>query len=144
MANVVYNVAKQQLMNGTLDLDTNDIRVLLLTANGDINIDDDTVDAVLARASTTEAAATGYARQAIGSEAVTVDDTNDRAVFDGADIVFSGVATGETIVGLIVYKHVTNDTDSIPIAHLDVTPNLPTNGSDITVKWDASGILTLA
>ncbi len=149
MANFVYNVACKQLLDGDLDFNApNDIRVLLLESATDENKDDATVQAVLARAGTTELTSTNYARVALANETTSQDDTNDRAEFDADNAVFSGVsqATTETVVALVVYKHVTNDTDSIPIAFIDGAAEFPLtpNGSDITVTWDAQGIIQLA
>jgi len=60
VADFVYNIAHLQLLNGTMDLDTDDIRILLLTAATDEDPDDVDVQAVLARAGTTEATHTNY------------------------------------------------------------------------------------
>lgn len=149
MANFVYNVAKKQLVDGDLDLNLpDDIRVLLLEAATDEDPDDATVSAVLGRAGTTELTSTGYSRQALTGETTSQDDPNDRAEFDADDAVFSGVsqAGSETVVAYLVYKHVTDDTDSIPILFVDTATGLPLtpNGSDITIQWDAEGIMQVS
>lgn len=149
MADFVYNVAKKQLLDGDLDFNApNDIRVLLLEAATDENPDDATVQAVLARAGTTELTSTNYSRQALTGETTSQDDANDRAEFDAADVTFSSVsrAGSETVVAFVVYKHVTADSDSIPIAFVDSATGLPLtpNGSDITIAWNAEGILQLS
>lgn len=145
MASFVYNAAKKQLLDGDLDFNApDDIRVLLLEANSDVNPDDATIQAVLARAGTTELSSAGYARQALTGEVTSQDDVNDRAEFDADDVTFPSVsqAAAEQAVAAVIYKHVTDDTDAIPIAHIDtggfpITPN----GSDITIQWNAEGIL---
>lgn len=150
MANFVYNIAKKGLVDGTIDLDTagDDIRILLLQAATDEDPDDATVQAVLARAGTTELTSTGYARQALAGEATTNDTANDRAEFDATDVTFSSVsqASSETVIGYVIYKFVTADSDSIPILFVDTATGIPLtpNGSDITITWDAEGILQLA
>jgi len=148
MADFIYNVACKQLLDGDLDFNApDDIRVLLLEAASDENKDDATVSAVLARAGTTELTSTGYSRGALANEATSQDDANDRAEFDADDITFSSVsqAASETVVAAVVYKHVTNDTDSIPILFIDSATGLPLtpNGSDIIIAWNAQGILQL-
>lgn len=147
MADVAYNIFKTDLMKGTINLEEagDDIRVLLLEANSDINVDDTTVQAVLARAGTTELTSTGYSRQALGSQTVTQDDTDDEGVFDAANTTFSSVsqAGSETIVGGLVFKFVTNDAGSTPIGHFDVSPAITPNGSDITITWNTEGIVNL-
>lgn len=151
MADFVYNVAKKAMLDGALDLDTSgdDIRVLLLEAATDENADDTTVQAVLARAGTTELTSTGYTRSdgTLTGESTTQDDTDDEGVFDADNATFSTVsqAGSETVVAFVIYKHVTDDTDSIPIAFVDSATGLPLtpNGSDIQIQWAAEGIINL-
>jgi hypothetical protein len=57
--------------------------------------------------------------------------------FDAADAVFTAWAAGAAIDGIVIFKFVTNDAGSTPIAYLDgfsVTPN----GGDITFQWAAA------
>lgn len=61
----------------------------------------------------------------------------DGGDFDAADAVFTAWTAGTAIDGLVIFKFVTNDAGSIPIAYLDgfsVTPN----GGDITFQWAGS------
>jgi hypothetical protein len=148
VANFVYNIAKKQLLDGDIDFNApDDIRILLLEAATDENPDDVTVQAVLARAGTTELTSTGYARQALAGEATSQDDANDRAEFDANDVTFSAVsqAAAETVIGWVVFKFITDDAGSIPIIFVDTATGLPLtpNGSDITITWNAEGILQL-
>ena len=148
MAQVVYNVKLKALLDGTFDFETADIRVLLLEANTDINPDDANVGAVLGRAGTTELTSSGYSRQALASQTVTQDDVNNKAVFDAADVTFSTVdqAASETVTGVLVFVHDTDDAGSTPLFFDDTLTGLPLtpNGSDITITWHADGIITLA
>ena len=144
MADFVYNIAKFQLLNADLDFNApDDIRLILLEAATDENPDDADVAAVLVRAGTTELVT--YTRGALASEATSQDDANDRAEFDATDFVFSAVAAQNAIVAVLVFKFVTNDSDSIPIMFIDSMTGLPLtpNGSDITITWNAQGILQL-
>jgi hypothetical protein len=144
MADFVYNIAKFQLLNGDIDFNLpDDIRILLLEAATDENADDVDVAAVLARAGTTELVT--YTRGALASEATSQDDANDRAEFDAADIVFSAVVAQNAVVAYVVFKFITNDASSIPIMFVDSATGLPLtpNGSDITITWNAQGILQL-
>lgn len=142
MANVVANIAKSGLLDGTIDLNSHDIRLLLVktgsTAEADI-VDANTISAI---GTLNEVTVSGYARAALANETVTTDDTNDRAQFTADTVAFGALATGETIIGAIVYKHVTNDTDSIPILFLDLT-DTPTNGGTFSVSFP-DGILRAA
>jgi len=46
-------------------------------------------------------------------------------------------------VGAVVYKHVTNDADSIPIAYVDDVDAIKTMVGTLTVSWNAEGILQI-
>lgn len=89
---------------------------------------------------------TGYTAigtdQTIGSKTFTEDTTNDRIVYDGADPTWSAVAGGSTVGWVVIFKFVTNDAGSTPIAVLDIT-DTPTNGGDITITFAATGIFYL-
>ena len=93
-----------------------------------------------------ECDAAGYARVAIGSEASNVNDSSDRAEFDGNDVSFTGLGGDATraIQGALVFKFVTNDTDSIPIAFVDFTTDMPLTATQIDVPWASGGILQLS
>ena len=136
----VYNIAKGRTMDGQIDLDTGDIRVLLVKSGYTFNADHDYV-ADLTPASN-EISGTGYVRKALASKTVTVDDTNNRAAFDAADLVWTGLDTATVgIAAAVVYQLVTNDADSPLIAYIDLTPAIAGNGGDFTVAWNAGGIL---
>lgn len=55
--------------------------------------------------------------------------------FDAADAVFVSVSTGQVIGGILIYQRVTNDSDSLPIAMIDVN-TVTANGASINVNWD--------
>jgi hypothetical protein len=140
----IYNKAKVKLLNGTLDLDGHDIRVLLVTPNTTANVEDDkeflSQFMVLG-----EFSGSGYSRKALTNESVSEDLPNDRAEFHADDVTWTGLGGGGTVKAAIVYRHVTNDSDSVPIAYID-TGGFPhvANGSDLTIQWHAEGILQLA
>jgi len=141
---IVYTNAKRALLAGELNLATNDIRVALVMTNTTADTDQ---DAALMNAITTldEMDGAGYARQALTGEAVAADDPNNRGEFDANNLTFSAVSAGtRQVAGMVVYKHVTNDTDSIPIAYID-SGGFPftANGGDIVVAWNVEGILQL-
>lgn len=80
--------------------------------------------------------------QTLGSKTFTEDTTNDRIVYDAADSTWTAVAAGSTIGTVVIFKFVTNDAGSTPIAVIDVT-DTATNGGDITIQYDATGIFYL-
>lgn len=65
-----------------------------------------------------------------------VDGTLD-GVVDASDVTFTGT-TGDACEGIVVYKFVTNDADSVPLFWWDSATGLPvTLGGDVTVVWDS-------
>ncbi|MDB5344269.1 MAG: hypothetical protein JWP89_2646 [Schlesneria sp.] len=92
-----------------------------------------------------ECDASGYARVALGSEASNVDNTNDRAEFDANDVSFTGLGGNATraIQGALIFKFVTNDSDSVPIAFVDFASDISATSTQIDIPWDAEGILQL-
>ncbi len=145
MASVFYNEAKGALIDGTIDLDTDDIRVALLmtnttgdTQNDDVQfVDDITLD---------ECDATSYARVALANEAFNIDDGNDRAEFDADDASFTSLGgdASRDVQGALIYKHVTNDADSPAICFVDFSADLPSTATQIDIPWDSEGIIQLA
>jgi hypothetical protein len=140
MADFTFNILKGTILS-TINLASDDIRVMLLgtvLVEGTVQ-DADTISGITIDEITT---ATNYVRKALASEAVTTDDTNNRGAFDAADVTWTalGGAANDTIEAALIYKHVTNDTDSIPLIHLDLA-STPTNGGDITLAFASAGIL---
>ena len=75
--------------------------------------------------------------QTLGSCTFAEDTTNHRIQYDAADPTWTAVAAGSTVGWVIIYKFVTNDAGSTPIACIDVT-DTATNGGDITLQFAAS------
>jgi hypothetical protein len=151
MASLVYNTAKQLMADGTIDLDTNTIKVMLVTSAYTPNADHDYVDEGGASdPCDAEIDVTGYTRgfngagrKTLANADVTTDKANDRAEFDADDLTWTALGSGATIAGAILIKEGTSDTNSRLIAYIDVT-DTATNGGDITLQFNAQGILQLA
>ena len=143
MASLVYNEAFRAIMAGEIDLNADDIRAALVMTNTTADTETDAIAFVGDFTTLDECDDGTYARQALANEAVNKDDANDRAEFDADDVTFSntGDAT-RSIDGILIYKHVTNDADSIPICFVDISATL--DGNDLVVAWNPEGILQLA
>jgi hypothetical protein len=66
-------------------------------------------------------------------------------VFDGADVTFTAV-TGNSVEALVIYIDTGNTGTSRLVAYIDTSVSgLPVtpNGGDISVQWNASGIVAL-
>lgn len=70
------------------------------------------------------------------------DDTNDRVVYNLANPTFPSVAAGPEINRMVLFKFITNDAGSVPIAIIEIDPTTPT-GVDIAVTVDPAGAFYL-
>lgn len=150
MADVTYNIAKKQLLDATLDLDADTLKVFPCMSNttADTDIDADTTSAI---STLDEYDGSGYTwghggtgRQTLGSIVVSVDDTDDEGVFDStADITWSTLGAGtRSAAGFFLHKQgAADDTTAVPIAWFDGV--FTGNGGDVTLQWNAEGILNL-
>lgn len=147
MATFVTNHAAKMIADGTLALLTDTIKAMLVDSTYVGNRDDDFVDDGSANdPQSHEVSGTGYTggfggagRKTLASKTLTEDDANDRAAFDAADTVWTGLTVG-TIGGVVLIKEITNDAASLIIAFLDAT-DLVTNGGDVTAVWAAAGLI---
>lgn len=89
-----------------------------------------------------EFSGSGYNRQTLGSKTITQDDGNTRGEADAANVTFSGI-DGATIAAALVFKEgPTDDTDSPLVAHITSADfPLTANGGDVTISWNAEGIV---
>lgn len=140
----MYLPAKQKIWSGGIDLNTDDIRVMLLMTNttADTELDKE----FIANFTTLdEFNGVGYSAggAALVNEAVNQDTPNARAEFDADDLAFGALSNGTRLIDAgIVYKFVTNNADSIPIFLLQFT-NFNPGGSALTLEWNAEGIAWL-
>src|SRR4030042_1868329 len=126
MANSLYTKAKQHLIDGTIDLDTNDIRAILVDG-ADYTPDLATHETLANIPAAARVAVSG----ALASKTVT------DGVFDAADVTLAAV-TGDQFEYIVLYQH-TGGESALLIALLDTASGLPCtpNGSDITIQWSA-------
>lgn len=127
MADLVTNKGKYELFTGDANLDAADLRVALVKTTPP------TVDTNF-MADITEVAVSGYARQTLTGETVTEDDTNDFAYLDATDPTFAALAAGETVLGMVLFRHTGADATAPVYAFYDLT-DTPTNGGDIGVTF---------
>lgn len=139
-----YNNGLRGVMAGEIDMNLDDIRVALLMTNTTADTERD--ETVLSGFVTLdEFDGSGYARQALASEAVNQDNPNNRSEFDANDISFGALGAGtRQAAGMLVYKHVGADSANIPILWID-SGGFPFtgNGSTVNVTWNAEGIAQL-
>jgi len=149
----VFNVAKVKFANGTLDFDTDVIKVTLFDSDFafpftlDAFKDKATVAAILTTPGWEAAGGTytngpgGTIRLTLAGVSVAQDDINNRAKLIANDVEWAGDAGGinvGTVNGALVYKHVsgTDDTLNFPIAWYDDGGfPIATNGGSLKIKW---------
>jgi hypothetical protein len=127
MASFVNNAAADGITGGTISWTSDTIKARLVASSFTPDKDDTSM--------------TGYTAigtdQTLGTKTRNKDTTNDRINFKAAALTWTAVAGGSTIGWIVVYKFVTNDAGSTPIAVIDVT-DTATNGSDITFTADST------
>ena len=140
MASFVYTRAKAKLLSADLDLNAHDIRVLLVDSTTTTDTEEDT-EFISGFTTLGELSGTGYVRKTLDNEAVNIDTTNNRGEFAADPVTWTGINAG-TAVAVLLFRFVTNDADSVPIAYID-TGGFPfvTNGGNFTITWNAEGIL---
>jgi hypothetical protein len=147
VADLVYTPAKERLLKGEIDFVNDDIRVMLVMTNTTADTDED-AEFLSDVGTLDEFDGAGYTAGGVqlGSKAVTRDTTNDRGEFDAADARWDSLSAGtRSIEAAVLYKSVTDASDSPVIAHIDsfdVFPLVPA-GAALILLWDSEGILQL-
>jgi len=139
----VYNEAKRAFAAAEIDTDApDDFRIVLVMSNTTADTEDDTN---LMNGFTTldEFDGATYTRQELAGDALNEDSANNRAEYDANDTSFTTVGAGtRQVVGALLIKHITDDTDSVPLAYYNGTGfPFSANGSTVTLVWDLQGIL---
>lgn len=140
MADFIFNQALGRVAEKAADGATLKLLVLKAADTDAVLKDLDTVAAVLANASTTEADFTNYARKTLASVTVTVDDAGDAVEVDCADVVFTaaGGVTNNATTDVVIYEDVDGtDANAIPLVQLDAV--FTTDGNDVTLQIHADG-----
>jgi len=137
MADVIYNSFKRDIMNGGIDLDTDTIKVALVTSSYTPDQDaHDNFDDI-----TNEVSGTGYTAggASLANKAVTADNTDNEGVFDADDVVWS--TSTITARGAVVYKSTGTASTSKLICYLDFGSDKISTAGTFTIAWNAEGIL---
>lgn len=138
MANAIYNSFKRDIMNGSIDLDTDTIKIALVTSSytPDIDAHEDFADI------TNEVSGTGYtAGGETLSTTVSVDDTDDEGVFDATDVTWSTATI--TARGAVVYKDTGTASTSPLVCYIDFEEDKTSTDGDYVVTFATEGILNL-
>src|ERR1044071_7394752 len=139
MASVIFNSFKKKIMDGSIDLDTDTIKVALVTSSYTPDQDaHDFFDDV-----TNEVVGTGYTAggASLANKAVTADNTDNEGVFDADDTTWS--TSTITARGAVIYKSTGTASTSALICYIDFGADKSSSAGNFTIAWDAEGILNL-
>lgn len=139
MADVIYNSFKRDIMNGSIDLDTDTIKVALVTSSYTPDQDaHDKFDDI-----TNEVSGTGYTAggATLANKAVTADNTDNEGVFDADDV--SWTTSTITARGAVIYKSTGTASTSNLICYIDFGSDKVSSASTFSIAWAAEGILNL-
>ncbi len=150
----LYNKFKQYILDGTIDLDTDTIKVALVTSSYTPAASHDVLADVMASPSPEVVAiaspSNGYTDggEALTGAAVTFTDSPSAAKFDANDLTWSSLTA--TFRYGIVYASKSVGSPAIVnpligyILFNDTPADIDLSGIDFTIQWNASGILTLS
>jgi len=127
MADALYGLGRQKILEGSIAMLTDDIKVVLVDlADYTLAIDThDFLDDIPAGAR-------------VATSGNMTSKTSTLGVFDAANETFSAVS-GDVSEALVIYKDSGVASTSPLIAYIDSATGLPVtpNGGDITITWDA-------
>lgn len=139
MANALFTAFRNGQLNTTtpVALSSDTIKAMFIDHADDTPVPatDDFIDDILSAARVPAIASA----PALGTKTV---GTVAAGVFDAADTTFTALS-GDQVESLILFKDTGSEATSKLIAFWDTATGLPLtpNGGDVTVAWNASGIL---
>jgi hypothetical protein len=133
MANAIYPLYKQALLDASANVDLND---------GTVKV------ALVDTGTYTYSASHDFYNDlsgVVGTPQEILNTTVTNGVFDGDNVTFTAV-TGDTVEALVIYIDTSDAATSRLVAYIDTgvtgLPVIP-NGGDLTINWNASGIFAL-
>lgn len=141
MASLIYNSFKRDIANGSIDLDTDTIGVLLVTA---AYTPDQDLHTKRSDVTGEVAAGGGYTAggRDLANKTVTVDNTNNRAIFDADDLVWATATI--TARGAVLFKRRGGaaSADEL-VCYIDFGSDISSTAADWTLAFNSVGIVAL-
>lgn len=137
MASGLYNSFKKKIMDGSIDLDTDTIKVALVTSGYTPDFDlHDFFDDV-----TNEVTGTGYSAggMALANKTVTQDNTDNEGVFDADDVSWTTATI--TARGAVLYKDTGSAATSPLIGYIDFGADKTSTAATFLISWSSEGII---
>jgi len=138
----LYHSAKKDILDGTIDLDTNTIKAILVTSSYTPSTAHDTYSDV----SATECGNSDYSAQTLAGKAFT--ESGGTVKYDSTDVTY-GTSVSITAKYLILVKQsggsLAASDKLVGYVDLDTGGGSATStSSDYIVRWNANGIFTMA
>ena len=128
----VFNEAITSIGKQEINYLTDTVVVLLLTDAPDIDADTYLADL------TGEVTGGGYVRKTLASKTITTDDTNDRAIFDAADVQWTALTT--VFRYIVVAQSTGDDSTSRCITTIDTGETQTIDSGTYDITWPTSGV----
>lgn len=139
MADLIYDSFLRDSVNGTIDLDTDSVKVMLVTSTY-------TPARTHAKRSdvTNEVSGAGYTAggAALASKTITADTTNHRGVFDADDLTWTGSTITARAAVLYKSRGGAATADEL-IGYWDFGTDKSSSNGPFTIQWNSNGILNL-
>ena len=128
MANVIYPKAKEQMLQGGINLSSGTVKAALIDTG----------------AYTYDAGHEFYSSVSgvVGTPTALASKTFTNGLFDAADTTFTAV-TGTGTEAILIYIDTGVAGTSRLVAFFDTSVSATPNGGDIVIAWNASGIFQL-
>ena len=140
MPNAIFNSFKRDIANGSINLATDAVKIMLVGSAYTPNIDTHAKRSDV----TNEVSGTGYTAGGIAlvNKTVTMNTTSDKGVFDADDITLSNATI--TARGAVLYKARggASSADEL-IAYLDFGADITSTAGNFNIAFDANGIITI-
>lgn len=135
-----YNSFKSDQLSGNVDLDTDTIKVALVTSSYTFDQDAHHFFSDI----TNEITGTGYTAggETMSGISITADDTNDLGKFDANNTTWSSATF--TFRGAVIYKDTGTASTSPLVAYIDFSTDQSASSEDVAIEWDTSGVFQLA
>jgi len=139
---VFFESFAEAVADGTIDLDTDTLKVALFTSTFTPNA---ATQAQFSALTNQVAAGAGYTAGGEALTGVTFSQTGGVATLDATDVVWTAAGGDITARYAVVYSDTATGNDLIGYFLLDATPAdvTATDGNTLTIQWNASGILTI-
>ena len=128
----VFNEAITSIGKCEIDYLNDTVVVLLLTGAPDIDADTFISDL------SGEVSGGGYTRKTLASKTITTDDTNDRAIFDAADVQWTSLTADFRYI--VVSQSTGNDSTSRCITTIDTGETQSIDAGTYDITWPTSGV----